>query len=88
MRNLARNVRKDCLQVPHTVGFFNMRPTALLPLIVIALNNPSYSAGFELAKLGSNGKHNNHYTAEGDNIPATAVLLPSPSQSKLPSSVI
>jgi hypothetical protein len=29
-----------------------------------ALKNPSPSAGFESAMLGSNGKHANHYTTE------------------------
>jgi hypothetical protein len=32
----------------------------------IAFKNPSSSAGFEPANLGSNGKHDNHYTAEID----------------------
>jgi hypothetical protein len=34
--------------------------------IFIALKNPSLSAGFENANLGSNGKHANHYTTEDD----------------------
>jgi hypothetical protein len=29
-------------------------------LIFIALENPSSSAGYEPANLGSNGKHDNH----------------------------
>jgi hypothetical protein len=33
--------------------------------IFIVLKNPSFSAGFEPAKLGSNGKHANHKTTEG-----------------------
>jgi hypothetical protein len=32
--------------------------------IFIALKNLPPSAGFEEAKLGSNGKHANHYTTE------------------------
>jgi hypothetical protein len=32
----------------------------------IALKNPSTSAGFEPANLGFSGKHDNHYTTEGD----------------------
>jgi hypothetical protein len=40
-----------------------MGPT--LP-IVIALKNPSPSAGFEPANLGFTGKHAKHYTTEDD----------------------
>jgi hypothetical protein len=32
------------------------------------LKNPSSSAGSEPANLESNGKHDNHYTTEGDKI--------------------
>jgi hypothetical protein len=32
----------------------------------IAIKNPSSSAGFQPANLGSNCKHNNHYTTEND----------------------
>jgi hypothetical protein len=32
----------------------------------MALENPSFSAGFEPANLESNDKHYNHYTAEND----------------------
>jgi hypothetical protein len=34
--------------------------------ILIALKNPSSSAGFEPVNLGSNGKHDNHQTTESD----------------------
>jgi hypothetical protein len=34
--------------------------------IFIAFMNPSSSAGFEPANIGSNGKHDNQYTTEGD----------------------
>jgi hypothetical protein len=49
-----------------------MGPTALLPLRRKAFygfyhpQNPSSSAGFEHANLGSSDKHANHYTTEGD----------------------
>jgi hypothetical protein len=32
----------------------------------IALKNPSLSAGFETANMGSSGKQYNHYTTEND----------------------
>jgi hypothetical protein len=34
--------------------------------IFIALKNPSLSAGFDNANLGSRDKHVNHYTTEND----------------------
>jgi hypothetical protein len=34
--------------------------------IFVSLKNPSASAGIELANLGSNGKHANHYTTVDD----------------------
>jgi hypothetical protein len=50
-----------------------MGPTALLPLwrkscyrLLSPLRNPSSSTGFEPTNLGSNCKHTNHYTTEGD----------------------
>jgi secreted trypsin-like serine protease len=49
-----------------------MGPTALLPLrrklamqTFISFKTPLSSTGFEPTHLGSNGKHANHYTAEG-----------------------
>jgi hypothetical protein len=35
-------------------------------VFVAPLKNPSSSAGFEPANRESNGRHNNHYTAEID----------------------
>jgi hypothetical protein len=32
----------------------------------ITLKNPSLSAGLQPANLGSNGKHDNHYTTENN----------------------
>jgi hypothetical protein len=49
-----------------------METMSLLPLrrkpvrIFIALKNLSSSAGFEPAKLGSNGKYDNHQITEKD----------------------
>jgi hypothetical protein len=34
--------------------------------IFIVLKNPSSSAGFEPANLGTSDKHDNHYTTETD----------------------
>jgi hypothetical protein len=61
----------------NAVKSYDMGQTALLlPLkevvlrFVIALKNPSSSAGFEPNNLGSNGKHNDHYTTKNeDNAP-------------------
>jgi hypothetical protein len=39
-------------------------PKESLQQIFIAIKNPSPSAVFEPANLGSNDKHANHYTAE------------------------
>jgi hypothetical protein len=45
--------------------------------IFIALKNPSFSIWFEAANLGSNGKHDNHKTAEAELVGLTddSVLL-------------
>jgi hypothetical protein len=45
-----------------------MEATAVLPIcgIFIALKNLSSSDGFQSANFGSSGKHDNHYTTEGD----------------------
>jgi hypothetical protein len=45
-----------------------MGPTALLRPegIFIARKNASSLATFKLTNLGSNGKHNNHYTTKND----------------------
>jgi hypothetical protein len=37
-----------------------------MPWIFIAFKNPSSSAEYELVKLGSSGKHENHCTTKGD----------------------
>jgi hypothetical protein len=38
----------------------------ILKILKLALKNPSHSAGFKPANLGSNGKHANHYITEDD----------------------
>jgi hypothetical protein len=43
--------------------------------IFIALKNPSLSASSEHTNLGSNGKHNNHYTTDNDIKPIMIVIL-------------
>jgi hypothetical protein len=43
--------------------------------IFIALKNPSLSAGFEPANLGSICKHDNYYTAENDKVDLIASLV-------------
>jgi hypothetical protein len=55
----------------HSVKSHDMGPAALLPLrkkacwgILSSLKNPSPSAEFEYANLGSNGKHADHCTTE------------------------
>jgi hypothetical protein len=59
----------------HYVKFYDSGLPALLPppppkevvqQIFVALKNPSSWAGFKSANLGSNGKHANHSTTEGD----------------------
>jgi hypothetical protein len=49
---------------------YDMAPTNPSKEVVlwtsITLKNPSFSAGFEPANLGSNGKHYNPQTTEGD----------------------
>jgi hypothetical protein len=44
---------------------FTSPPQEVLLRIFIAHENP-LSAGFEPVNLGSNGKHDNHYTTEND----------------------
>jgi hypothetical protein len=79
-RNLERYVRKFCLSVSLSYlkgslicrKSYDIGPTALLPsersraTDFMALMNPSLLAGSEPANLGSNGKHDNHYTTEDD----------------------
>jgi hypothetical protein len=43
---------------------FTFLPEEGVLQIFIALKNPSPSAGYENANLGSNEKHANHYTTE------------------------
>jgi hypothetical protein len=45
---------------------FTYPPKKDMLWIFITLKNPLPSAGFEPANLGSNGKHGNHQTTEGD----------------------
>jgi hypothetical protein len=48
------------------VDVFMSPPKEVTQHIFMALENPPSSAGFEPANLGSNGKHDNHYTTEND----------------------
>jgi hypothetical protein len=50
----------------HGITGFTSYPKEVELRIFIAFKNPSISAGFELANLGSNDKHDNHQTTEGD----------------------
>jgi hypothetical protein len=50
----------------HGADGFTSRPNEGVLRIFIALHNPSFSAGFELANVGSNDKHAIHYTIEDD----------------------
>jgi hypothetical protein len=61
-----------CKMLRHGADCFTSSRNEGVLRIFIALTNPSSSVGFEPAKLGSNGKHVNHYTTEDDsrrNIP-------------------
>jgi hypothetical protein len=55
-----------CKILQHRAGSFTSPPKEIVLQIFITLKNPSHSAGFEPTNLGSNGKHNNHYTTEND----------------------
>jgi hypothetical protein len=55
----------------HVLKSDDLGPVVLLPpqkedalLIFITHKNPIMSGGFEPAKLGSDGRHANHYTTE------------------------
>jgi hypothetical protein len=50
----------------HAADGFASPPNEAMLWIFIALKNPSYSTGFELANLGSNAKHDSHYSTESD----------------------
>jgi hypothetical protein len=56
--------------VIHAIKSYDVGPPVLLPLRrkwycrFLSLLNSIASAGFELANLGFNGKHDNHYTTE------------------------
>jgi hypothetical protein len=45
---------------------FTSPPKEVVLRIFIALKNPPLLSGFEPVNLGSNGKHDNHYTIEKD----------------------
>jgi hypothetical protein len=45
---------------------FTSPPKEFVPRIFNAIENPSASAGFEPENFGSNGKHANHLTTEGN----------------------
>jgi hypothetical protein len=66
-----RSVFVYTLKESFAVKFYDIGPTALLPLrrkascgFFIALKNLLTSAGFEPGSLGSNGKEANKYTTE------------------------
>jgi hypothetical protein len=81
-RNLARNGREFCLQVylfiPSGIltyrkilghgadGFTSPTKEVVLRIFITLKNSPSYP-GFEPVNVGSNYKHDNHYTTENDN---------------------
>jgi hypothetical protein len=50
----------------HGADDFTSPPKENTLRIFIGFKNPSPSAGFEPANIGSNCKHANNYTAEGD----------------------
>jgi hypothetical protein len=52
--------------LPHRTGGFTSSPKEVMLQIVITLKNPSSLVRFEHANLGSGGKHDNHYTTDGD----------------------
>jgi hypothetical protein len=60
----ARKVLLHTVNLRHGTDGFTSPPKEVVLRIFIALKNPSSSAGFEAANLGSSGKHANHYTTE------------------------
>jgi hypothetical protein len=50
----------------HGAGGFTFLPKEAVQRIFIAIKNSSLSAGFEPVSLGSDIKHDNHYTTEKD----------------------
>jgi hypothetical protein len=50
----------------HVVDGFNSPPNDVVIWIFIVLKNSLLSAAYEPANLGSNRKHDNHYTKEND----------------------
>jgi hypothetical protein len=74
---MAMNIANE-LSLSYSAGFFNMPydlitwtdgftfPPKEVVLRIFIVINPSLSAGFEPASLGSSVKHNNHYTTEND----------------------
>jgi hypothetical protein len=55
----------------HGANVFTSPPKEVVLLVFIALKNPSLTAWFEPANLGSNDKHDNYYTTENDSDQAT-----------------
>jgi hypothetical protein len=56
-----------CLKVlRHGADDFTSLPKKVVLRVFIVLKNPSPSAGFEPANLGSRSKHANHYTTDDD----------------------
>jgi hypothetical protein len=52
----------------HGADGFTSPPKEVVLWMYMTPKNQSLSAGFEPANLGSNGKHDNHYTTEDDSI--------------------
>jgi hypothetical protein len=55
-----------CNILRHACEGFTCPPKEVVLRIFMALKTPSLSVGFEPANLGSDDKHNNHYTTEND----------------------
>jgi hypothetical protein len=62
----ARRVLLHAVNPRHGTDGFTSPPKEVVLRSFITLKNPSSSAGFKPANLGSSGKHANHYTTEGD----------------------
>jgi hypothetical protein len=61
---LSQGTFWTCHKILYKINSFTPPPTEVVPRIFIALKNPSLLAGFEPVNLGSNGKHDNHYTTK------------------------
>jgi hypothetical protein len=63
-RDIRRQTDNNCLCYDKNLTAFKKVEVVLC--IIIALKNPSLSARFEPANLGSSGKLHKHYTTEND----------------------